>query len=135
MFQVNIHDIDTAPEKDWTRVVCVARYNGKWAFVKHKERDTWEIPGGHIEPGETWQETACREMKEETGADIITAEPICLYSISSYGLLCYCEIEKLGDMIDSEIEKVEFFDDIPENLTYPDTHALLFKTAKEYKRL
>ena len=74
-------------------------------------------------------------IKEETGADIITAEPICLYSISSYGLLCYCEIEKLGDMIDSEIEKVEFFDDIPENLTYPDTHALLFKTAKEYKRL
>ena len=26
-----------------------------------------------------------------------------------------------------EIEKIELFDKMPENLTYPDTHKLLFK--------
>ena len=119
MFQVKIHELGT----------------GKWVFVKHKERDTWEIPGGHIEEGEAWQVTACREMKEETGADVITVEPIALYSISTYGLLCYAEIEELGDMIDSEIGRVEFFDDIPDNLTYPDSHKLFFDTVKEYKGL
>ena len=135
MFQVNIHNLDAAPEEKWTRVVCVSRYRGKWVFVKHKDRDTWEIPGGHIEKGESWQVTACREMKEETGADVITVEPIALYSISTYGLLCYAEIEELGDMIESEIEKVEFFNDLPENLTYADSHTLFFNTVKKYKGL
>lgn len=27
----------------------------------------WELPKGHIEPGETWHQTALRELFEETG--------------------------------------------------------------------
>ena len=27
--------------------VLIARHNGKWVFCKHKERNTWEVPGGH----------------------------------------------------------------------------------------
>lgn len=27
----------------------------------------WELPGGGMEPGETWADTACREIAEETG--------------------------------------------------------------------
>ena len=27
----------------------------------------WSIPGGHVEPGETWQEAVEREVLEETG--------------------------------------------------------------------
>ena len=34
----------------------------------HKERDTWESPGGHIDEGETPLEAAERELYEETGA-------------------------------------------------------------------
>lgn len=33
--------------------VIISRSEGKWVFCKHKERDTFEIPGGHREPGET----------------------------------------------------------------------------------
>ena len=77
-----------------TRVVCVCTYNGKWVYSKHRERKTWEIPGGHIEEGETWLETAERELYEETGAIEIEVEPICLYSISTYALLCYANIKK-----------------------------------------
>lgn len=29
--------------------VVVAKSNGKWVFCKHKERDTYECPGGHRE--------------------------------------------------------------------------------------
>lgn len=32
---------------------------------------TWSVPGGHLEYGETQEQTAAREVKEETGLDIV----------------------------------------------------------------
>ena len=31
----------------------------------------WSIPGGYLEPGETFETAAIREVKEETGLDIV----------------------------------------------------------------
>lgn len=53
MLSVNLHDLGNVSESELTRVVCVSRYQGKWMYSKYKERKTWEIPGGHIELGET----------------------------------------------------------------------------------
>ena len=47
--------------------VIISKSNGKWVFCKHKERETYEVPGGHREPHETIFETARRELFEETG--------------------------------------------------------------------
>ena len=33
----------------------------------------WSVPGGRIDAGETWQETAVREVREETG--IVVGDP------------------------------------------------------------
>ena len=30
--------------------VIVSQYQGKWVLCQHKQRSTWEVPGGHIEP-------------------------------------------------------------------------------------
>lgn len=38
--------------------VIVSKSNGKWVFCKHKERDTYECPGGHRESGENIDDTA-----------------------------------------------------------------------------
>jgi 8-oxo-dGTP diphosphatase len=35
----------------------------------------WDLPGGHVEVGETPRECICREMKEEMGLDIEDIEP------------------------------------------------------------
>ena len=48
--------------------VIITKHDGKWVFCKHRERETYEVPGGHREAGETVDETARRELYEETGA-------------------------------------------------------------------
>ena len=40
----------------------------KLIFCKHRERDTYEVPGGHRESGEDILSIAKRELMEETGA-------------------------------------------------------------------
>ena len=81
--------------------MIIAKTEGKWVFCRHRERDTYEIPGGHREPGETVLEAARRELQEETGATTFDIKPICVYSVKgktkvnktdadiSYGMLYY----------------------------------------------
>ena len=133
MFEVKLHNFGTVDEKEFTRVVCVSRYNDKWVFSKNAKRGGWEIPGGHIEQGEDWQTAAKRELFEETGAIKVKIEPICVYSISSYALLCYAEIEELTKLPDYEISEIGLFENLPNNLTFPESHTVLFNKVLESK--
>ena len=135
MFEINFYDLNAIDKSLYTRVVAVCRYNGKWVYVRQKGKTSWEIPGGHIEEGETWQEAIKRELYEETGAVEFDIEPICVYSISKYALLCFAEIKRFENLPNSEIEEVGFFETEPTNLTYPDTHTKMLKKVKEIKRL
>lgn len=130
MLEVKLYDLGYCEESEYTRVVCVSKYKGKYVFSYNKKRNGWEIPGGHIEAGESWLDAAKREMYEETGATKINVIPICVYKISTYGLLCYCEIEELGNLSqDYEMSEVMLSDSLPSDLTYPDTFKLYFDTV------
>ena len=70
--------------------VIFAKYKGKYIFCKHKKRDTLEIPGGHREKSEAIDETARRELREETGAIHFDMKPICVYSLKeTKPLVCF----------------------------------------------
>ena len=60
-------------------VVVFSRYEGKLLLSRHRDRDTWETQGGHIEPGESPEDAAKRELWEESGAVDFTLEPLCMY--------------------------------------------------------
>ena len=53
---------DTVNDELLKFAVIISQSNGKWVFCKHKERDTYEVPGGHREAGEDILETAKREL-------------------------------------------------------------------------
>ena len=94
----------------------------------------WEIPGGHIEKGESWLDAAKREMYEETGATKIEVEPISVYKINSFALLCYCKILEMKELPkEYEMKELIFSDKLPKNLTYPDTYKLFFDIVNERK--
>ncbi len=57
-----------------TKGVCVVVFSeNKRKVLLHKRRDfrIWTVPGGGIEPGETWEAAAVREAYEETGYHIV----------------------------------------------------------------
>ena len=130
MVEVRIHPIG----KDlgqYLFVVIAAKYKGKWVWVKHRDRDTWEIPGGHIEKGESADNAASRELIEETGAINFTLKTICDYSVKKDGKegvsrLYLAYIDDIGPLPESEICCVDFFDNTPNNLTYPDIQPILY---------
>ena len=45
--------------------------NTEILLIKHVNSGHWSFPKGHVEPNETEVETASREIKEETGIDVI----------------------------------------------------------------
>lgn len=51
--------------------VIAARYKNQWMYCKHKERNTFEIPGEHREVSKMIIETARRELQKETGVQIL----------------------------------------------------------------
>ena len=52
--------------------VVFRKYHGniELLLIKHVVGGHWSFPKGHVEPGETEEQTALREIKEETGIDV-----------------------------------------------------------------
>ncbi|NLY44579.1 MAG: NUDIX domain-containing protein [Tissierella sp.] len=137
MITVNFYNLNTVENSRLKFAVIMARYKGKWIFVKHKLRSTWEIPGGHREKDEDINITASRELVEETGAKDFKMTPVCIYSVNrdgsdSFGQLFYAQVESLDELSGSEIGEIGLFDKLPENLTYPLIQPYLFDKILQF---
>lgn len=125
-------------EDEMIIAVIAARFGGKWVFVRDRERTTWEICGGHREKGESIEQTARRELWEETGAEEFRLYPVAPYCCiidgkENYAMLFYAEIAKLGELPpDFETGELMFSDTLPENLTYPEIQPPLFERASQW---
>lgn len=123
-------DVKEINELKYSVITC--RFANKWLLVKHKDRNTWEIPGGHIEENETADEAAKRELYEETGAEEFNIKRVSYYSVTkgihkTYGALYFAKITKLGRLPNMEIKSTALFEKLPDlhELTYPKIQPVL----------
>ena len=145
MDNLEVKFYDTVNDELLKFAVIISQSNGKWVFCKHKERDTYEVPGGHREAGENILATAKRELQEETGAVRFEIKPICVYSVTgknrvndtgeeTFGLLCFAEITEFAQELHSEMEKVVLMDELPNAWTYPSIQPKLIEKYLEEKK-
>ena len=97
--------------------------DGQALLVRHTYIPGWYLPGGGVKRGETLEEAACREAREEVGANLGALELLGVYSNfneykSDHNLLFLCTDFTLSAEHDREIAEARFFplDALPEDL-------------------
>lgn len=122
--------------RSYQYTVIFSNYKGKWILSRHRKRDTWETQGGHIEPGETPLEAAKRELYEESGIRDADVYPVCDYwgfnpFRCSNGMVFLAVVHSIGELPESEMQEIGMFEQLPDNLTYPQTSPVLCREAEK----
>lgn len=127
---IRIFPLGTLDEDLVSVAVVFAKYQKKWILCKHKDRDTFECPGGHRENKESMEETASRELYEETGAKNFKLIPVCYFSQCinqaagnremQYGKVYCAEVDEMGALPRLEIEQTILVETLAAEWTYPE---------------
>jgi 8-oxo-dGTP diphosphatase len=91
---------------------AIAFDGDRFLMVWHEGRHGWEMPGGHVEDGETSEEAARREFIEEAGYEI---EIVATRDIG------YCDVcaARLCRKVRDDCEmRSELFTELPEQLSF-----------------
>ena len=109
-------------------------YKGDKILLQNRVKKDWQgwtLPGGHIEPGESIVEAVKREMKEETGLTVRSAElrGVKQFPIEGgrYLVFLFRTDDFEGELISSEEGRMQWFDrsEFPSLNTVADFSELL----------
>ena len=97
-------------------VLCLIQ-DGDKILLQNRVKKDWKgytLPGGHVEPGESFVDAVKREMKEETGLDIINPRltGIKQYPIDNgrYVVILFKAEQFTGEVVSSEEGQMEWID-------------------------
>ena len=96
-------------------------YKNKIVVVYAQDKKYWTLPGGGIEPGETYEEATVREVKEESNMKVISQELIGYQDVIDITngdrvirqVRSFCIVEPYGDFVtdpDGDITAIKLID-------------------------
>ena len=95
-------------------VLCLIT-DGDRMLLQNRIKNDWQgytLPGGHVEPGESFVDAVIREMKEETGLDIMNPRLVGVKQFpikdGRYVVLLFKAIEFSGTVISSDEGQMEW---------------------------
>lgn len=125
-------------------VAGILLQNGKFLVEKRrldKKADPGyvEIPGGHVEPGETLEATLRREMKEELGINVLKEKflrsSLATASNGERGRIHYFLVEEWkGKIVSNEAEKVYWESEISNLSIRPDRNMIRAILGSKFTR-
>lgn len=108
-------------------VIIAMTNNNEWVICRHRDRSSFEFPGGHREKNETILDAAKRELHEETGAVKYAIEEVGIYkdttsSEMKYVMLYFAIIKEFKEIpLSSEIDEIKQVKYLTEcKWTYPE---------------
>ncbi|MCR5847869.1 MAG: 8-oxo-dGTP diphosphatase [Lachnospiraceae bacterium] len=97
-------------------VLCLIQDKNR-ILLQNRVKEDWKgytFPGGHVEPGESFVDAVKREMKEETGLDIIRPQLVGVKQFpienGRYIVLLFKTAEFSGDVVSSDEGEMEWVD-------------------------
>lgn len=121
--ELNIVYFEGDPLKDLDGKILQAVHSfcfcgGKLVIVYSAEKGYWAPPGGGIEPGETFEEAAVREVKEETNMKVLSQKFIGYQDIHAPDRIVrqtrsVCIVEPYGPFVsdpDGDVTEIKLID-------------------------
>lgn len=73
---------------EWVGIVsgCIIKKDGRYLLVQEKQKKVyglWNIPAGYVDKGETIEQAALREVKEEAGYQVEIEQKIGVYQVKT----------------------------------------------------
>ena len=92
-------------------VYTIAFVDNEFFMIFNTKRNGWEMPGGHIEPGESVKDAAVREFMEESGYTVDVVDMIEAHD-------CFVRVGTLGEKITDGEMNGRMFKKLPDKLSF-----------------